>query len=256
MARVTKKLCLTVLLFVFFTFALSDLVISQGQTLNVYITSLALAQHDSAAKKTLRKDLEKKYSEAKKQKKELEKQLKAQFGKDKKMWPLETQQKFKQAEDLERMVTVEFVALENTQKDLDDTVADMKRTILGEGVPKPKKYLNLVGTPEEADLVVEVMSRKREGVPGLVACVDCTYFVYLKVTPAVEIDTTKLGMVVPENFGVRRIHQYRSDEPFWIIEASSLARWGHAANQAAGALNKFVEENIGVFQKSSSAELR
>jgi hypothetical protein len=195
-----------------------------------------------------------KASEAKDRKKALEKQLKSELGGDKDKWPPEKREELLQAEDVEKMILLDIESLNVKQKDLTDTAEDIKRSIQGEGMAKVKKYIRLVETPEEADLTAEVMGRRREGTGGLVACVDCWYYVYLKVTPGAGVDAGTLdGLSSKTGFieGVRRIHQYQAEEPFWILEAGSTGRWGNAANQGAGALNNFIEGNETVLKKKS-----
>ncbi len=225
-----------------------------GAPLNVYVTAKTIQPVDSATKKQLQKELKGKASEAKDRKKALEKQLKSELGGDKDKWPPEKREELLQAEDTEKMILLELESLDVKQKDLDDTVGDIKRSIQGEGMAKVKKYIRLVETPEEADLTAEVLGRRKEGGGGLVACADCSYFVYLKVTPEAGIRSENLGGLAPKTgflVGVRRIHQYQDQEPFWILEAASTGRWGNAANQGAGALNNFIEDNQTVLKRKS-----
>jgi hypothetical protein len=216
-------------------------------TLDVYVTPGVVPAVDSAKKKELQKELSQKAKVAKDQKKALEKQLKAELGKDKDKWPPEKQEELRQAEDVEKMILMELESLDLKQKDLDDTAEDIKRSIQGEGMAKAKKHIRLVEAAEGAALRVEVMGRRKEGSGGLVACATCYYYVYLKITPGVGFNAETFSQIAPKGGfldNVRRIHQYRADEPFWIIEAGNTGRWGNAANQGAGALNDFIEENM------------
>lgn len=218
--------------------------------MNVYVMAGTVEKVDSATKKQLQKELKGKASQAKDQKKSLEKQLKSQFGGDKDKWPPEKLKEYRNAEDAEKMILMEMERLSIVQKDLDDTTADIKRAIQGEGFAKVKKFIHLVETPEAADLTAEVMCRRREGIPGLVACADCTYYVYLKLHPQAGINKENLDQISPK--GVIRIHQYKEEEPYWIIEAADQGKWGNAANAAAGSLNNFIEESQAILKRKQN----
>jgi hypothetical protein len=222
--------------------------------LAVYILSRTVETMDSATKKENQKLLKAKAKEAKERKKALEKELKAKLGGDKDKWPPEKQEEYRQAEDAEKMILMELETLNVKQKDLDDSVGDIQRSIQGDGMAKVKKFIRLVDRPEEADLTAEVMGRLQVGTGGLVACMDCQYYVYLKIKPEAGVHEGNLASLSPKSAGfegARRIHQYKAEEPFWIIEAGSTGRWGNAANQAAGALNHFAEENRAVVKTRS-----
>lgn len=246
----------SILLLCCFLFVPSGWLLSQstgensGMAMNVFVTAGTVQTVDSATKKQLQKELKAKASQAKDQKKSLEKQLKAQLGGDKDKWPPEKREELHRAEDVEKMIRVQIESLDIVQKDLDDTAEDIKRSIQGEGFAKVKKYIRLVETREEADLTAEVICRIREGVPGLLACVDCDYYVYIKLYPEAGVNAANMSQVSPK--GVRRIHQYREEEPYWIIEAWSQGKWGNAANQGAGSLNNFIEENQSVLKTKST----
>jgi hypothetical protein len=227
---------------------------TESEPLAVYITARTVEALDSATKKQNQKTLKEKAKAAKDRKKALEKELKTQLGGDKDKWPPEKQEELRQAEDAEKMVLMELETLNVKQKDLDDSVGDIQRSIQGDGMAKVKKFIRVVERPEEADLKAEVMGRLQVGSGGLVACLDCQYYVYLKITPEAGVHTESLASLSPKSGGfegARRIHQYKVDEPFWIIEAGSTGRWGNAANQAAGALNHFAEENRSVVKTRS-----
>lgn len=198
--------CMLAMTFCIF-FAFAGVLISQtgeqstGNTLNVYVAPRIVEAVDSATKKQLQKVLKAKASEAKDQKKNLEKRLKAELGDDKDKWPPEKQEELRQAEDVEKMILVELESLNIVQKDLTDTAEDIKRSIQGEGLAKVKKYIHLVEAAEEADLTAEVICRRRVGVPGLVACVDCDYYVYVKITPVAGINVENLSKVPQKPVG-------------------------------------------------------
>jgi Skp family chaperone for outer membrane proteins len=222
--------------------------------LAVFIMARTVETVDPATKKENQKLLKEKAKEAKERKRALEKALKAELGGDKDKWPEEKQEEFRQAEDAEKMILMELETSNVKQKDLDDSVGDMKRSIQGDGMAKVKRFIRVVDRPEEADLTAEVMGRLQVGAGGLVACMDCQYYLYLKIRPEAGVHAENLASLSPKSGGfegARRIHQYKAEEPFWIIEAGSTGRWGNAANQAAGALNHFAEENRSVVKTRS-----
>lgn len=130
---------------------------------------------------------------------------------------------------------------ESPQKPIDDTLRDLRASFMGEGVLHKKEHVELVERPEEAQLVVEVLGRRKAR-----ACA----FALIKVTEGEglargtlgKIDLHRTSMFLP---GYRDRHSYTAEHPYWILEGFYCSRYGGNFEWAANELGRVFNDRIG-----------
>jgi len=186
-------------------------------------------------------------AEADRKAKDLEKQLKAQYGKDEFEWPPEKRMELLKAQGAGLDTMGEYDKA--TPKDVSDSIQDLTGAATG----KPGDgLLHPVASPQEADLVVEVMGRRSEKAEPMVGLA-AKYGLLLRVGPGGKLDPARLDNVKVfwlDSWGpasVNEVHRYSSQEPYWTLEILATVRWTEAANQAASLLADFVRKSPRLF---------
>jgi hypothetical protein len=226
---------------------------------NVYMHSTQVQSLEKSERKALEKAHKQKVSERDKARKNLEKQLKKQFGKKHQSWPAESQEEYRRAEEA---VTIARFELENLrsgaasrhgQQSIDDAREDIEK-FAGE-----KELIRLVHTREEAHLVVEVLDRRMgkatSGQGVVLAVLGQEYIVAIRVSPGDALRSNQLSKFQFASQIGRRIvtvHAFRQDEPYWIIECVGEGRWQNSGYTAAGMLQAFIEDYGWVLTRDAS----
>lgn len=153
-------------------------------------------------------------------------------------------EELEQYEELDREsleASLEYLYGTNQQKDVDDSVADLKKYLGG------KKILQQVESAEEADFVIEVIGRAQREVIGRAQRKNS--HLYARVSPGGKMDAALLVEQdlewLPTRTGpVIEIHSYTEEEPFWEVEFEGDGiLWGFASKRGAGVIDKFVKDN-------------
>jgi len=172
-----------------------------------------------------------------------------QYGKDHEKWPAEKQAEFGAARNVFfEAQTAWFYTDGLKQKDIDDSVAELKAAL-------EKKGVRTVATPAEADLLVQVLGRAKvtaSNTTGSVAQVA------LRVEPGARLDAAALvssgaawnekkGFLTPDK-GTDVVHDLTPEAPYWIlISAKPGMAWTSsykaATGEAADAFQKFWTAN-------------
>jgi nucleotide-binding universal stress UspA family protein len=202
--------------------------------LSIYVvgkTGLPTMSDDE--RKARGKELRAKSKEAEKASKDLEKALKKQHGKKRDKWPADVQAQLEDSEKAAATALHEWHYGTNQQKDIDDSVKDLKKELDG------KKILRQVASAEQADFVIEVVGRTARGNPLLL----------VNVSPGGGLDAAVMADRDLEwhntfTSKVVELHSFTAEAPFWELEFEGEGiRWLHAAQRAAGAIDKFAKEN-------------
>jgi hypothetical protein len=220
--------------------------------LKVYVTSAQVEERKTVDDAT-RDALKAKREEAREARKAAEKQMKDQYGKKRETWPPEKDEELYALEEAEAMAEADYEYRKVDLKGLSDSVKDVTESIEGKGMAGRKDRLVLVRSAEEADLVLEVANRRTgKTLPTQLRPDRC--FVLFNVAPGGKLDTAHFARVPatyrPKKFGmwVWKIASPRADRPAFTFESynggsNEFGCQGAAANAAAGALDKFVEDN-------------
>lgn len=202
--------------------------------LRIYVTGkTGLPTMSDDEQKARSKELRAKSEEAKKASKELEKALKKQHGKKQDKWPADARRQLEDSEKAAAAALHEWHYGTNQQKDIDDSVSDLKNQL------DKKEVLKQAASAEEADFVVEVAGRTVRGNPLL----------FVKVSPGGGLDAAMMADRDLEwhntfTSKVVELHSFTREAPYWELEFEGEGvRWLHAAQRAAAAIDKFAKEN-------------
>ena len=190
--------------------------------------------------------------DAEKKRKDLEKILKAQHGKKREDWPPDAQDAYYDVEEAEALANADYAYRRVKQAGLSDTVEDIKRSIIGDGMAGKKENVTIVNTRDEAQLIVEVNGRRSGSSgsqPGLLVVRDDQYWISFLVKPGPKLGVDRFAAVPPTyrfrrmNASAWRLAIPRPDSPEWRFEAYGMQRWGNAANAASNVIEDFIAKN-------------
>ena len=225
---------------------------SPATPLKVYVTAAEVEARkdvDEATKNALKVKRE----QARETRKALEKQLKDQYGKKRESWPPEKDEELYQAEEAEALAEADYEYRRIDPKGLSDSVKDVTESIQGKGTASRKDSVVLASSAADADLVLEVAARRSgKTLPTQLRPDRC--FLLFNVAPGGKLDAANFQKVPasyrPKRFGmwVWKIASPKADRPAFTFESyngggNEFGCQGAAANAAAGAIDKFIEDN-------------
>ena len=215
------------------------------EPLNVYLFARTVGEPlPKSEKKAREKELKSQKKELKRIREELYNALKEAHGKRYDDWPDEPKEQLRlalQAESLaefERDYLRSGAAAKGKQKDLDDSLQDIVEAIQGKGWSREHKWITLVQQREQAQLIVELSDRASFRFRDAKVLV-------LTISLAEGLRSSQLDDVVPKEWDLVRVrHEFREEEPYWIVECGNTGNmWRNNAAIAASTLNKFIEDN-------------
>jgi hypothetical protein len=224
--------------------------------LAVYVvgTSAEAKDADDATKKALKE----KRQAATEARKALEKQLKDQLGKKRDTWPPEKDDELYALEEAEALARADYEYRKLDPKNVTDSVNDIKKSIEGKGTAGRKERVTLAASEQEADLVLEVLARRAEKVlPTDFKPSWC--YVFFSVGPGGRTSPKQFAKVPASyrirkgfGWGIYKIAGPSTSAPVFKFESNnqmtsgawgSFGCHGSAANAAAAAVDKFIEDN-------------
>ena len=224
-----------------------------GQTpMKVYVTAAQVQERkdvDDATKNALkaRKDAARETRKAK------ENEIKAAHGKKKEQWPPETQEEFFEVDEAAALAEADYEYRKIEIKGITDSVQDVVESIQGKGLAGRKDRVALASSAEEADLVVEVRARRSGKTLPTQLKADRCYLLF-SLGPGGRLDAERFAKVPanyrPGKFGaaVWRLASPKPESPVFLFESyngggSEFGCHGAAANAAATAIDKFIQDN-------------
>jgi hypothetical protein len=227
--------------------------------LAVYVvgTSAEAKDPDDATKKALKE----KRQAATDARKALEKQLKDQLGKKRETWPPEKDDELYALEEAEALARADYEYRKIEPKQVTDAVNDIRKSVEGKGTAGRKERVTLVGTEQDADLVLEVLARRAEKVlPTDLKPSWCYVFFSIGPggkTPAKQFAKVPASYRIRKGFGwgIYKIAGPNASAPVFKFESNnqmtsgawgSFGCHGSAANAAAAAVDKFIEDNYSI----------
>jgi hypothetical protein len=200
------------------------------------------------------KALAAKVSEADKARKDLEKQIKAQFGKKREAWPPEQEEKLYALEEALAVANVSYAYRKVDAKKIPDAIKDLTRAAEGKGMQAGgKKHITMAPSAAEADVLVEVLARRNETNGGALSATDC--WVLISVGPGGRTDKARFAKI-PVSYRARtgwgtyvyKISGPTAERPAFVFEGyngtgTSFGCHGAAANAASKVVDKFIEDN-------------
>jgi hypothetical protein len=229
--------------------------------LAVYIvgTSAEAKDPDDATKKALKE----KRQAATDARKALEKQLKEQLGKKRDTWPQDKDDELYALEEAEALARADYEYRKIDPKQVTDAVNDIRKSVEGKGTAGRKERVTLASTEQDADLVLEVLARRGEKVlPTELKPTWC--FVFFSIGPGGKTSPKQFAKV-PANYrirkgfgwGIYKIAGPSASSPVFKFESNnqmtsgawgSFGCHGSAANAAAAAVDKFIEDNYSTLE--------
>jgi hypothetical protein len=220
--------------------------------LNVYVTAAqveARKEVDDATKNALKA----KRDEAREARKAAEKRIKDQHGKKRESWPPEQDDELYQLEEAEALAEADYEYRKIDPKGLADSVKDVSESFQGKGVAGRKERIALVGSPTDADLVVEVAARRSgKTLPTQLKPDRC--FILFTVGAGSRMDAERFSRV-PADYRIKKFGLYawkiagpKPEKPVFYFESyngggNEFGCQGAAANAASAAVDKFIEDN-------------
>lgn len=215
------------------------------EPLRVYLFARTIGEPLSKSEKKAREEeLKNREKEAEQTRKALYERLKSELGKDQDDWPDEQREEYRRAWEAESMSEFELdyhrsgAVADGKQKDLDDSLEDIREAIQGKGLSRKHESISLVESEERAHLIVEILDRAsfKFGDNKVLA---------VKISPAETHRFEALEYVGPkESNNVRVRHAFSEEEPYWIMECSAHGNmWRNTAAMVAGVLNTFIKEH-------------
>ena len=227
-----------------------------SKPLAVYVvgTGADATDPDDATKRALKE----KRQAASEARKALEKQLKEQFGKKRETWPAEKDDELYALEEAEALARADYEYRKIDPKSVVDSVNDIRKSIEGKGTAGRKERVVLAGSETEADLVLEVLARRAEKVlPTDFKPSWC--YVFFSIAPGGRTPADRFAKIPASykirkgfGWGIYRIAGPNPSSPAFKFESNNLqtsGAWGSfgchgsAANAAAAALDKFIDDN-------------
>ena len=225
---------------------------SPGGTLRVFVTA-APVQPRKEVDKATKDALKARRDEARDARRALEKQLKDQLGKKRESWPADKDDELYKLEEAEALADAEYEYRTIDPKNLSDAVKDLTESIQGKGIAGRKDRVILVGSAQEAALVLEVAARRSgKSLPTQIKADRC--FLLFDIRPGGAMDAARFTKVPatyrPKRFGssAYRIAAPRPEKTAFTFESNNgggaeFGCHGAAANAAASMLEKFIEDN-------------
>ena len=219
-----------------------------GEPLAIHVIGAAAKAPTKEAQEQLRQKSE----AAQKVYTDLQEGLKKQHGKDPEKWPDHERAECQAAHDAFMEAQTDwFYSAGVKQKDLDDSVRELSQALTD------KKLVKLAATPEEADLLAEVVGRAKVTDEGWGGQGTVAAQLVLRVGPGGSMDVpalAKSGAVwnAKRGFWKREstdtVHDFTAEAPYWLLISSKpgmgwMASYKAVAGQAAEAIGKFGAEN-------------
>lgn len=227
---------------------------AEEKTLAVYVTAADVADVTKIDKATEKRLLDA-IKQAETARKDLEKALKAQHGKKREAWPQEAEERYAEAEEASAVAQADYAYRKVKQEGLRDSVEDIRKSVVGEGMAGKKEWIRLVPSAADAELIVEVDGRRSAysgTTGGLMALRDDQFWIRLLVKPGPKLASERFA-AVPRTYRFRRVSHLAwrlalpgPESPAWRFEAFGHQRWGSAANTASALIEDFIGKHYDV----------
>lgn len=225
------------------------------EPLKVNVTS-AQVEKRKAVQGPEREALAAKADVARKERKDLEKQLKQQLGKKKEQWPEDKQDLLEVAREKEALANAdyEYATAKLDPKGLSDSGQDIRESLAGKGMSGVKENVSIVSTPDEADLIVEVVGRRGEKtMPGQLR--NDQYFVCFTIAPGPGLDAARF-LEIPRDWRFKKfgyagwkLSSPTPESNMFKFESYGDQRWSAAGQVASVMISKFIEDNAAILRK-------
>jgi hypothetical protein len=200
---------------------------------------------DDATSKQLRAAID----TARRSRQQLEKEIKAQYGKKEEAWPEEQQVALLDKREAEALAVADWEYRRIDPEAIADSAEDVKGAL--RDTNEDRARIELVDSAEEADLIIELVARRSAYDPSLPSFLGKanTFFLSFVLRAGSKMDPSRLVAVKQyrfRKFGYQgwALQRPRADLPVWRFEAMGGQAWRSAAKTAAFVINDFVTKNL------------
>ncbi|HET7291936.1 MAG TPA: hypothetical protein VFM88_05905 [Vicinamibacteria bacterium] len=174
------------------------------------------------------------------------KEMKKKHGKDLAKWSAEAKDENQLVYEKYVMKAMEYLLFTIKPKDLEDSIRDIKNSVVGKGLAGVKENIVIAESAADAHLVLEAVGRY--GASKLV--VGPKHFVFRfgvggKLKPealtAIPRDWPRPTWWADEQCS--QYHYYRPDEPYIVFKAIDDQRWRDVMNTTSACINNLIQEH-------------
>jgi len=185
------------------------------------------------------------YNAADSARKELEKALKAQYGKKRERWPPAEQERLAAAEEARTRVNTTFLYRRDSEPVTREWGAAIAQAIGRSGLTGPKENTREVSTPDQAALLLILVGVRN---PSAVVEAADDRCVKLRLARGPKLDAARFASVPstyrPKRAQVTRLGVPGEDSSFWEFDACGLYPYFTTEESAANLVNDFVKDNL------------
>ena len=176
--------------------------------------------------------------------KDLDNQLKTQFGNKRDRWPADARERYADAEEAVVRLNTDWLYRSGGSAPLPRNVSDLKDALQGVGLAGRKENVVVVATREEAQLVVEVNAIRTAGTADNDLLND-EFWVSVRIGCGPRLSPAQFARV-PRTYRfpqVTRLAAPTDDEPWWRFEATGTFLWSAPAKLLSRLVEDFIARN-------------
>ena len=176
--------------------------------------------------------------------KDLDRDLKAQFGNKRDKWPADARERYADAEEAELRLNTDWIYRTRGSEPLPRNVSDLKDALQGIGLAGKKENVEIVATPEQAQLIVEV-NAVRTGNMADDDLLNDEFWVSVLIKRGPQLSAAQFA-AVPRTYRflqVTRLAAPTDAAPWWRFEATGLFLWSAPAKPLSRLVEDFIARN-------------
>jgi hypothetical protein len=176
--------------------------------------------------------------------KDLETNLKAQFGNKRDKWPADARERYADAEEAELRLNTDWLYRSGGSAPLPRNVPDLKDAIQGVGLAGKKDNVVVVGTREEAQLIVELNAVRTANTADADTLND-QFWIQVLIKRGPRLSAEQFA-TVPRTYRfplVTRLAAPSDEAPWWRFEATGTFLWSAPAKLASRLVEDFIAKN-------------
>jgi hypothetical protein len=165
--------------------------------------------------------------------------LRKEHGDNTKAWPPQVWDRFNVAEDAYQLaIARQAYQAPETRQLLDNSVADLARDARG-------KAMTVVGSAQEAALVVQIVGRRQIQAPGVT---DNTHFIRFRLLPGGKMRGARFLELTRDykwnNLWLKVLAHPQDENGYYEMEAGTFASWKNAAGMVRSTVELFIKTRI------------
>lgn len=227
--------------------ALSATPVAVGQTADKAMTVFVTASEPARRAKPTEADRQQASAAiraAQTVRKDLDRDLKAQFGSKRDKWPADALERYADAEETELRLNTDWLYRTGGSDPLPRNVSDLKDALQGIGLAGKKDNVVIVATREQAQLIVEVHAVRTANMADDDLLND-EFWVSVLIKRGPQLSAAQFA-TVPRTYRflqVTRLAAPTDDAPWWRFEGTGLFLWSAPAKLLSRLVEDFIARN-------------